>query len=145
MNLNGRPPIASDAAPSPGAAARPAPTQHPITWDHTIARTARIRPLITPQPWPQTIPNPYPATHPYVRTYWRAALGPGAIADLLRLATAAQRNRSLALPTTLATLAKADLIRLTATTLQVKITIPPLPARYHYTLTPHLRHQLTQT
>jgi hypothetical protein len=77
-----------------------------------------------------------------VRRYWTAVLGPGAVADLLRLATAAQRGRSLALPTHLGALLQADMVRRVENTLEVKLTVPALPDRYLARLHPRLRTEL---
>ena len=104
--------------------------------------TARQRPLLTPQPWPQPRPEAFATDHPYVRRYWSAVLGPGAVADLLRLATAAQRGRSLALPTHLSGLLQADLARRIEHTIEVKVTVPPLPDHYLARLHPRLRTEL---
>ena len=72
-NHDSRPPVV-EPAPLPGAAAKP------------IRATARQRAIITPIPWETTNPAvaTYPSNHRYVRRYWTATIGPGAVADLLR-------------------------------------------------------------
>ena len=74
-NRDSRPPVVESAL-QPGAAAKP------------IRATARQRAIITPLPWKTTDPSvtTYPTNHPYVRRYWTATIGPGAVADLPRCA-----------------------------------------------------------
>ena len=136
-----RPPITSDAAPSPGAVARPPNPDKAIVFDE-LRPAARQRPLIVPRPWPQAPPDRYPVQHPYVRRYWTAALGQGAVADLLRLATAAVRGRSLALPIHLPILGRADLVRRRGPAIEVKTTVPELPPVYLAQLHPTVRSEL---
>lgn len=81
----------------------------PDATDRSIRRTARARPLLVPD---LLIGDPegYPATHPYVRRFWIPLLGPGAVADLCRLAAAARRGRPLKLPVHLEVLARRGLV-----------------------------------
>ena len=74
-NHDSRPPVV-ESAPLPGAAAKP------------VRATARQRAIITPLPWETTNSDiiTYPLDHPYIRRYWTATIGPGAVADLLRYA-----------------------------------------------------------
>ena len=53
----------------------------------------------------------FPTTHPYVRNFWLPLVGPGAVADLLRLTAAAQRGRPLKRPENLAILFREGLAR----------------------------------
>ena len=53
-------------------------------------------------------------------------LGPGAVADLLRLATAASRDRSLRRPAGLSQLSVAGLARESEGHIEVRTVIPPL-------------------
>jgi hypothetical protein len=91
------PPSPLGASSIPGAA------------DRSIRRTARQRPLITPA-LIAADPEHYPITHPYVRRFWVSLLGPGAVADLCRLAAAARRGRPLKLPTHIDELARCGLV-----------------------------------
>ena len=68
----------------------------------------------------------YPVASPYVRTFWTAVLGPGAVADLLRLATAASRGRSLRRPTGLSQLSVVGLAREVDGHIEIRTVIPPL-------------------
>ncbi|MFQ5553975.1 MAG: hypothetical protein ACE5GC_01230 [Acidimicrobiia bacterium] len=84
----------------------------------------------------------FAVTHPYVRRFWTAAIGPGAVADLLRLATAAQRGRSLRRPVHLGRLMTLGLVAAPGGRLLVSTTIPPLPvALAARRLTPDLARQ----
>jgi len=81
----------------------------------------------------------YPPHHPYVRRYWTAVLGPGAVADLLRLITAARRGCSLREPLHLAELARAGLVRFEPGRVWVRDTVPPLSPPNLRRLPPALR------
>jgi len=129
-NHDSRPPVV-ESAPQPGAAAKP------------IRATARQRAIITPLPWETTNPAivTYPTNHPYVRRYWTATIGPGAVADLLRLATAAKRGRSLRRPTHLPVLVRANLVHTKAGCVYVRIAIPELSPIHVRLLPPDLRRE----
>ncbi|MGH9053694.1 MAG: hypothetical protein ACRDWX_11885, partial [Acidimicrobiia bacterium] len=113
-----RPPLTVEAAPLSGAAS-PSPA------------TVRRRPLVE---GPGYAPH-----HPYVRRYRTAVLGPGAVADLLRLMTAARRGRALRQPLHLAELARAGLVRFEQGRVWVRETVPSLSPRHVRRLPPALR------
>jgi hypothetical protein len=116
-----------EAAPLSGAAA-------------PARATVRRRPLVAPLLWTDRLPAAgYPPDDPYVRRYWTAVLGPGAVADLLRLMTAARRGGSLRQPLHLAELARAGLVRFSDGRLWVRDTVPPLSAAHLRRLPPALR------
>jgi len=127
-----RPPIAPDSAPTPGAADR-----------LRLRRTVWPRPIVSPRVWVSPVwvtPEPgYPVTSRYVRTFWTAVLGPGAVADLLRLATAASRGRSLRRPAALSELSIAGLVREREGHIEVRTVIPPLSASQLVSLPPAIR------
>ena len=127
-NHDSRPPVVG-SAPQPGAAAK------------TIRATARQRAIITPLPWQPTDPDmtTYPLNHPYVRRYWTATIGPGAVADLLRLATAAQRGRSLRRPTHLHVLVRSNLAHTASGRVFVRTRVPELSPFHVRLLPPDLR------
>lgn len=129
-NHDNRPPVV-ESAPHPGAAAKP------------VRATARQRAIITPLPWDTTNPDTttYAPSHPYIRKYWTATIGPGAVADLLRLATAAQRGRSLRRPTHLHVLVRANLAHTRAGQTFVRTRIPQLTPLHVRLLPPDLRRQ----
>lgn len=123
-----------ESAPHSGAAARP------------LRRTARPRAVIKPIPWNWTHETPgYSPTHPYVRLYWTATIGPGAVADLLRLATAAIRGRSLRRPTHLHVLVRVGLVHTHRGHVFVRTEIPPLNAVQQRLLPPDLRRRHPET
>ena len=83
---NDRPPIPSDAAPPSGAV-------------EALRATVHQRPFVRPELWSDTLSGlGYPHHHRYVRRYWTAVIGPGAVADLLRLAAAASASESRPVP-----------------------------------------------
>ena len=65
VRLDDRPPVAADIAPSPGAACR-------------IPAQSRYR--IAPRLLPGEFRRGLDPSHPYVRTYWTALVGKGAVA-----------------------------------------------------------------
>ncbi len=119
-----------DSAPFPGAVGPTAP----------IRPTAVPRPFVHPRIW-DAGPGGLPVDHPYVRRYWTAAIGAGAVADLLRLATAARRDRSLRRPHSLPALIRASLVRIADGQIQVRTRIPHLPPHLARRLPPRLRRE----
>ncbi len=107
---NARPPI-----PVPDAADR-SPTLRP-----TVKQRMLVRPRL------HIVTTGYAARHPYVRRYWTAALGPGAVADLLRLMRAAEKSQRIRRPTNTAALARARLAVEDGGELWVRSLVPPLP------------------
>jgi hypothetical protein len=76
-----------------------------------------------------------------VRRYWTAALGPGAVADLLRLAAAAEGGRSLPRPVHLDELVRNGLVCGAGHVVMVSARVPLLPRRLLRTLPPALRRE----
>ena len=118
-------------APPPGAVAGP------------IRATARQRAIIRPLPWDWGGEEDvsYATAHPYVRLYWTATIGPGAVADLLRLATAALRGRSLRRPTHLHVLVRVGLVHTHDGHIFVRTRVPPLNKIQVRLLPPDLRRR----
>jgi len=127
--LDVRPPI-GDSAPFPGAVA---------PFDR-VRPTAVPRAFIHPRVW-NADAHGFPADHPYVRRYWTAAIGAGAVADLLRLATAARRDRSLRQPRYLPPLIRAGLASVRNGEVHVRTRIPQLPPHLIRRLPPRLRRE----
>lgn len=87
----------------------------------------------------------YAPTDEYVRTFWISVVGPGAVADLLRLAAAAHSGRPLKRPSNLAALIREGLVQpCPGGTIKVHQRVPPLNTKQVRRLTPELRrkHQL---
>lgn len=132
LNDGARPPTAGEAAPPldvAGIASQARPT-------------AGRRPDITPARWPVGSSGAGFATDdPYVRRFWTAAIGQGAVADLMRLAVAAKRDRSLLLPESLGILLREDLARWVNGKLFVRVIIPPLAPAQERRLSPGLKRE----
>ena len=127
-----RPPTRSGVpAPQPGAAVPVVDRSRP-----TVARRRSIEPAV----W-YGRPGGFPTHHPYVRRFWTAAIGPGAVADLMRLAVAAQRGRSLPLPITTEMLLREGLIAWRHGRLLAGVSVPPLPIRYVRRMPPALQRE----
>lgn len=116
-----RPPTASNAAPSPGAT-RP---------------TVAIRPLLDIRLL--EVEGGFEPSHPYVRAFWVAAIGRGAVADLLRMIVAARRGQQLPRPLYLSELLRVGLAVAADGVICVPERIPPLPANLVRRLPPGLR------
>lgn len=129
-----RPPTAWEPAPPSDVAGR-----HLY---RALRPTAARRPAIRPVVWPEGDARAGFATNdPYVRRFWTAAIGPGAVADLMRLAVAAQRDRSLLRPEALRTLVREDLARWVRGRLLVRVKIPTLSPFQLRRLSPELRRE----
>ena len=88
----------------------------------------------------------YAPTHPYVRRFWIAAIGPGAVADLLRLTAAAHRGRPLKAPIHLPTLVSEGLAARTSDgAIEVGTTVPRLKDTHVARLRPGLRQEHQRT
>ena len=128
IHLDARPPVPVEAAPVPGAAG-----------------VIRLRPTAIPRPWihPQLAPtNGHPAhdpDDPAVRRYWSALVGPGAVADLLRLTAAARRGARLRRPLHLASLLREGLVQRDGEAILVPSRIPTLDDGQQRRLHPSLR------
>ncbi len=127
---NRRTPVVVESAPNSGAAESPR------------RATVKQRAIITPLPWRGSNKlTTYPIDHPYVRLYWTATIGPGAVADMMRLATAAIRGRSLRRPTHLHVLVRTNLVHTRSGHVYVRTTIPELNILQVRLLPPDLRRQ----
>lgn len=80
--------------------------------------------------------------HPYVRRYWTALIGPGAVADLLRLTVAAVRGNAVRRPLHLDVLAREGLVAANGDELLVRPTVPPLSKSNRRRLPVSLRAEL---
>ncbi len=136
--FDARPPIeqaGDETAPPPGAADTPYRLLRP-----TVAPRREVKPKV----WDDHHATlGYPPSHHYVRHFWVAALGSGAVADLIRLAVAADRGRSLPEPTYLNLLISEGLAARDGSDLLARTVIPPLAARHVRNLPPRLRREHT--
>ncbi len=117
VNGQSRPPKPS--AGQTGAALRP---------------TARIRPTV-----PVTLSGgegTFDPSDPYVRRFWVAALGPGAVAELLRLARAARRGEEVRLPRHLPLLLKSGLVSIERGRIAVVERFPVVPTEMRWRFPP---------
>ena len=118
-----RPPVANHAVPSPGAATR---------------ASAAKRPVIEPRLLNDGLVGVAPDS-PYVRRFWTAVLGPTAVAELLKLTTAARRETRLPRPLRLPQLVAEGLVALDSGDILVRSTVPLLGPRQVRRLNPALR------
>lgn len=118
------------------------PTRAAVEPFQRIRRTSHERIPIVPRVWVADALPGYPVEHPSVRRFWTPILGPGATADLLRLATAARRGRSLPRPLHLATLGRHDMVRQDGAIVRVRIQIPDVPRHLEQLLPAFLRREL---
>ena len=118
-----RPPIKS-AAGHAGAPLRP---------------TARMRPTV-PVRLVRCAEGVEPSD-PYVRKFWVAALGPGAVAELLRLISAAGKGEEVRLPRYLPHLLRIGLVTIVEDTLAVPALVPLVPPELRWRFPPDLAAQ----
>jgi hypothetical protein len=77
----------------------------------------------------------------YVRRFWVAALGPGAVAELLRLVSAARKGEEVRLPRHLPQLLRAGLVSVVDGTLAVVERLPEVPSDMRWRFTPDVAIQ----
>ena len=92
--------------------------------------------------WPDESVKGYPPNDPYVRRYWSAAIGPGAVTDLLRLTVAAGKKEPMKRPLYLSDLAREGLVLILDDRVWVRPRVPPLAPRHLRRLHPSLREEL---
>ncbi|MBM3694704.1 MAG: hypothetical protein FJW79_02030 [Actinobacteria bacterium] len=128
IQRDARPPVSLDAAPAPGAA------------EVALLRpTAIPRPFIRPRLAPATGGAGHAPDDPMVRRYWSALVGPGAVADLLRLTVAARRGRRLRRPLHLPSLLREGLVHRQGAAILVPEVVPLLDEGQQRRLHPSLR------
>jgi hypothetical protein len=81
------------------------------------------------------------SSDPYVRRFWVAALGPGAVAELLRLVSAAGKGEQVRLPRHLPQLMRAGLVEVVDGTLAVVERIPLVPPEMRWRFPPDVAAQ----
>ena len=135
LHRDARPPVSLDAAPASGAAE--------VTF---LRPTAIPRPYIHPRLAPAEGRPGHAADDPMVRRYWSALVGPGAVADLLRLTVAARLGRRLRRPLHLPSLLREGLVQREGEAIVVPDRVPLLDdgqqRRLHPTLRAEYRRRL---
>ena len=118
--------MSMDAAPVPGA-------------EETSVRTTSLpRPWIRPRLLPAGRAGHRP-DDPAVRRFWVALIGPGAVADLLRLTAAAHARRTVRRPVHLAVLLREGLVERDGEQILVHPLVPALLPCHLRRLRPGLR------
>ncbi|MGI9529157.1 MAG: hypothetical protein ACR2NG_05550, partial [Acidimicrobiia bacterium] len=106
-----------------------------------MRQTAMQRPVVKAELISEHLDG-YAPTDQYVRTFWISVVGPGAVADLLRLAAAAHSGRPLKRPNNLGALIREGLAHPTDDgTIKVHQRVPELNAKQVRRLPPALRRQ----
>lgn len=104
-----------------------------------VRPTVRVRPLLPVRLRP--VSSGFEASDPYVRRFWVAAIGAGAVAELLRLIRAGADNSEVVLPRWLPVLMRADLVTVIDGVLVVVSRVPIVPPALQRRFHPGLRHQ----
>lgn len=125
-------------ATSGGGPARP-PVSVPSTPEVTVRPTARVRPVLPVRL--EEVEWGFPPEHPYVRRFWVAAIGAGAVSELLRLVKAGENGASLPLPHWLPVLLRSDLLRVEDGRMIVASRVPIVPGRLARRFSPSLAEQ----
>jgi hypothetical protein len=103
---------------------------------------ASLRPTVAVRPLVPVVlaqrPGRFDPSHPYVRRFWVAAIGPGAVAELLRLVRAAGRGEDVRLPRHLPALLRAGLVVARNGCLEVGGTLPEVPVDLRWRFPPNL-------
>ena len=125
LRRDARPPIEMEAAPAPGTTTAIRPTAIPRHFVRAVA-------------FDHSAPGHAPQD-PAVRRFWTAVVGPGAVADLLRLIAASYTGRHLREPLHLGVLAAEGLIVRAGAVVRVRPRVPHLRERHLRLLHPTLR------
>ena len=119
--------------------ARPPAKHADYAPEAAVRRTARVRPLLPVATHPAR--DGFNPDDPYVRRYWVAAIGPSAVAELLRLVQAGRDGACVPLPRWLPVLIRNNLVEVRRGTLVVVNLIPPVPPPLTRRFPPGLREQ----
>ena len=89
-------------------------------------------------------PGHFAPSDPYVRRFWVAAIGPGAVAELLRLVRAAEKGEDVRLPRHLPALIRAGLVVANTGCLEVGAKLPIVPRELRWRFPPSLAAEHAQ-
>ncbi len=115
-------------------------TSPPSTPEAEIVPTIRIRPELKVKVMAGP-PDGMRSDSIYIRRFWVAAIGPGAVADLLRTIRAGQRKRTVTYPIYLHVLVQSGLAAFDGTKVTVPHPVPLLPPHLVRRLPPALRRE----
>lgn len=105
----------------------------------TVRPTVRSRPVLPTRL--ERVERGFAPDDPYIRRYWVAAIGRGAVTELLRLMRAAAEERCIPLPIWLPVLLRSDLVRVEEGVLIVCDRIPTVPTSLQRRFPPGLREE----
>lgn len=129
-------------APPAGSVARPPANNAATAGSASVRPTAQVRPIVPVELIRSSAG--FRPDDPYVRRFWVAALGPGAIAELLRLVRAAEKGEGVRLPRYLPQLLKANLVTSSSGALAVSNRIPAVPRELQWRFPPSLAGEHTR-
>ena len=98
--------------------------------------TVKVRPTV-PVRYDQRRAG-FEPSDPYIRRFWVAAIGAGAVTELLRLVRAAGTGEEVRLPRHLPMLLKAGLVNVAEGALLVPRRLPPVPVELRWRFPPSL-------
>lgn len=123
---------------SEGAGARP-PVSAASVSEVAVRPTALVRPELAVRT--QIVAAGFKPGDGYVRRYWVAAIGAGAVAELLRLIRAGEEGTTVPLPCWLSILMRSDLVRVEHGEIVVVSRVPPVPVAFTRRFPPGLREE----
>lgn len=86
-------------------------------------------------------PGELHASDPYVRRFWVAAIGPDAVAELLRIIRAGEKGESVRLPRNLPALLRTGLLKASSEGLIASSRLPIVPRELRWRFTPALNSE----
>ncbi len=115
-------------------------TSPPSTPEADVVPTIRVRPEVRAK-LVAGPPDGMRSDSVYIRRFWVAAIGPGAVADLLRCIRSAQRKATITYPIYLHVLVQSGLATFDGDTITVPNPVPLLPPHFLRRLPPKMRRE----